>query len=119
MELSRLLEELTLAARKVGITVRSEPFDSSLSDSKRWRGGLCLVRGQPVILIDSKAPLADRIAMLAAALATVELDHVFLPPIVRATIGAYGREATGPKVTATPDPLPPVRAKWRPDEGDK
>jgi hypothetical protein len=117
MELSRLLEELTAAARKVGITVRSEPFDPSLSDSKRWRGGMCIVRGRPVILIDSNAPLTDRIAMLAAALATVDLDHVFLPPIVRATIGAYQREAVGPKASA--DPLPPVRARWRPDEGDK
>ena len=114
MELSRLFEELVKAARRCGIEVRIEPFDPGLSDEKRPRGGLCTVFGKRMILVDTKAPMPDRIAMVAAALATVDLDHLFLPPIVRATIGAYQHEAPArDRVTSPPEPLPLARAKWR------
>ncbi len=117
MELSRLFEELIKAARRCGITVRIEPFDPGLSDEKRPRGGICTLFGRRIILVDSRAPMPDRIAMVAAALGTVDLEHLFLPPIVRATIGAYQRE-TPPtqRLTQLPDPLPIARAKWRDDD---
>ena len=95
MELGRLLEELTRAAERAGIEVRTEVFDPNLSDIKRPRGGLCTLRGARLILIDAKLPLPERIATIAAALADVDLDHLFLPPIVRATIGAYGSAQGG------------------------
>jgi hypothetical protein len=117
MELARLFEELAKAARRSGIDVRVEPFDPGLSDERRPRGGLCTVFGKRIILVDARAALPDRIAMIAAALATVDLDHLFLPPIVRATIGAYQHEAPAPRVTSAPDPMPIARAKWRDDEG--
>jgi len=114
MELGRLLQELIQAARKVGITVRAEPFDPNLSDGKtKWRGGLCVVRGEKLILVDERAPLVDRIATIAAALSQVDLEQVFLPPIVRATIAAYQKEASGRPIPQTRGPMPPVRAKKR------
>jgi len=119
MELGRLLQELIQAARKAGITVRSESFDPSLSDGgKKWRGGLCVIHGKRVILVDERAPLVDRIATVAASLASVDLEHVFLPPIVRATIGAYQREATERPVPNATVPLPPVRARLRRRDDD-
>ena len=93
MELGRLLEELTRTAERVGIRVRMETFDPNLSDVKNPRGGLCTVRGQRLILVDAKLPLPDKIATVAGALAAVDLEHLFLPPIVRATIGAYAPAA--------------------------
>lgn len=89
MELPRLLEELTLAATRAGVEVRSEAFDPNLSDVKRPRGGLCTLRGQRIILVDAKLPLPEQIATVAEALAGVDLEAVFMPPVVRATIGAY------------------------------
>jgi len=120
MELGRLLQELIAAARKADITVRAEPFDPGLSENgKKWRGGLCVVRGQRIILLDERAPLVDRIATLAASLASVDLEHVFLPPIVRATIGAYGREASTRPLPNVTEPRPPVRARRRvPERSD-
>jgi hypothetical protein len=119
MELGRLLQELIQAARKAGITVRCEPFDPALSEGgKKWRGGLCVVRGERVILVDERAPLVDRIAMLASALASVDLEHVFLPPIVRATIGAYQGESRERPVPNAIGPLPPVRARTRRRDDD-
>lgn len=98
MQLGRLFDELTHAAERAGIRVRAEPFDPNLSDVKRPRGGLCTLRGAKIILIDAKLPLPERIATLAAALAEVDLDHLFLPPIVRATIGAYRSGPTEPEL---------------------
>jgi hypothetical protein len=129
MELGRLLEELVRAAERAGIAVRSEVFDPNLSDVKRPRGGLCTLRGARLILVDAKLPLPERIATVAGALAEVDLDHLFLPPIVRATIGAYRASSATPKDeswllprTAANDdgrpprtPRPPVRAKRRGD----
>lgn len=105
MQLGRLLDELIRAAERAGIQVRTEVFDPNLSDIKRPRGGLCTLRGARIILVDAKLPLPERIATIAAALAEVDLDHLFLPPIVRATIGAYA-EAPRPD----DDWLPPARA---------
>lgn len=115
MELTRLLDELTEAARRVGIAVRIERFEPSLSDRRGSPGGMCTVHGQRVILVDAGAPLPDRIATVASSLATIDLEGIFLPPIVRATIGAYHRgQATG-AADATPRPL--ARARKRDDYG--
>lgn len=103
MELPRLFDELTRAAERAGIRVRSEAFDPNLSDVKRPRGGLCTLRGERIILVDAKLPLPERIATVAEALAGVDLDNVFMPPVVRATIGAY---APVPSADAPPPPRP-------------
>ena len=117
MDLGRLFDELVRAANKADITVRSESFDPNLSDARKWRGGLCVVRGKRVIIVDQRAPLVDRIATVAASLASVDLEHVFLPPIVRATIGAYQREASDLLAANTAGPLPPVRIR-KPQRND-
>ena len=77
MDLGRLFDELVRAANKADITVRSESFDPNLSDARKWRGGLCVVRGKRVILVDQRAPLVDRIATIAASLASVDLEQHF------------------------------------------
>jgi hypothetical protein len=114
MELARLLEEFTRAAERAGIRVRSETFDPNLSDVKRPRGGLCTLRGERLILVDAKLPLPERIATVAEALAGVDLENVFMPPIVRATIGAYAP----PPVTMGPaqgrDPYALVERRPKP-----
>jgi hypothetical protein len=106
MELARLFEELTRAAQRAGIEVREEAFDPNLSDVKRPRGGLCTLRGERLILVDAKLPLPERIATLAGALSAVDLENVFLAPIVRATIGAY---AAVPEAPPPPRPRPQLR----------
>ncbi|WP_437774728.1 hypothetical protein [Sorangium sp. So ce1097] len=130
MELSRLLDELTQAASRVGIAVRMEAFDPHLSDARNPRGGLCTVLGKRLILVDANASLPDRIATVAGALARVDMESVFLPPIVRATIGAHAPGARPrPRPAAPGEPvrlpvrrgkggkgqrlLPLARTKWR------
>jgi hypothetical protein len=110
MELARLLDELSRAAERAGVKVRRETFDPNLSDVKRPRGGLCTLRGERLILVDAKLPLPEQIATVAEALAGVDLEHLFLPPIVRATIGAYAPAAGGDaEPPPRPRPRPPVK----------
>ena len=96
MDLGQLYQELLSAARKMGVEVRAEAFDPGLSDAARPRGGLCAIRGKPLILVDARGSLPARIATVAGALSQMDLESVFLPPIVRATIGAY--QPTGDEV---------------------
>lgn len=98
MQLGRLFDELTLAADRAGIRVRAEAFDPNLSDVKRPRGGLVTLRGAKVILVDAKLPLPERIATLASALAEIDLEHLSLSPMLRATIGAYRSGAGQPSL---------------------
>lgn len=94
MDLGRLYQELLAAARKLGIDVRSESFDPGLSEGSRPRGGLCVVNGKGLILVDARGALPDRIATVAGALSRVDIDGIYLPPIVRATIGAYREDGS-------------------------
>jgi hypothetical protein len=87
--LATLLEE---AAARLGVEVRYERFDrDSLGIAARGavRGGLCQIKGRTVILLDERLDAPDRVAVLARALAKLDLESVFLPPIVRATIVAH------------------------------
>src|SRR5262245_31430655 len=81
-----------------------ESFDPNLSDARHPQSGLCVVRGRRVILVDAGLPLPDRIATVTGALARVDLDAMYMPPIVRATIGAYATPEQG-------HPDAPVEAK--------
>jgi hypothetical protein len=111
MELARLLEELTRAAERAGIRVRLETFDPNLSDVRRPRGGLCTLHGKRMILVDDKLPLPEQIATIAEALAGVDLEHLFLPPIVRATIGAYAPVREGDRARPQAPRKPPIKVR--------
>jgi hypothetical protein len=84
-------EELVRAARRAGLGVREEPFDPQLSDVRRPRGGLCTLHGKRILLVDSKLPLPEQVATLAISLASLDLEHLYLPPLVRATIDRHRR----------------------------
>jgi hypothetical protein len=85
MPATRLLAELQSLAARLGVTVRAEPFGGEILDG---RGGLCRIRGQALVVMDAKLGTEDRIAVLAAALATFDLDGVFVAPVVRRRIEA-------------------------------
>ncbi|HVY44972.1 MAG TPA: hypothetical protein VHB21_03795 [Minicystis sp.] len=114
MDLARLYAELVLAAERAGIEVRAERFASQLSDVRDPGGGLCTLRGRRLILVDAALPLPERVVTVASALAEVDLEHLYLPPVVRATIGAYqGAARRPPKAPAPAARRPPARARRR------
>ena len=81
----RVLSELESVAARLGIPVRAEPFLKGVLDG---RGGLCWVDGKAIIVMDEKLPLADRIAIVAGALAQLDLDTSQVPLLVLEVIVA-------------------------------
>ncbi len=94
-----MLLELEALAGRLGVAIRAEPFDKGALGG---RGGLCRVRGKPVIVMDASLPVPDRIAVLAAALATFDLDSVYVSPVLRGRIDAA-------RAGRAPVPHPPRR----------
>jgi len=89
VNLASRLEELVAAAEKVGVDVRAEPMGGE-------GGGLCRLRGRPVLFVDTSADLATRYDRTLAALATLpELEEHYLVPEVRADLDRQRESAGG------------------------
>jgi hypothetical protein len=91
MSPAELRSQLEGVARKLGIAVRFEAF----APGPGQRGGLCKVRGETRIVVDSGAPVIEQIATLERALRKVDLEGVFVPPLVRARIEGKRRGMGG------------------------
>jgi hypothetical protein len=86
-----MLEELCRVASRLGVEVRQR----ALRGSHPGTGGLCRIRGQSLVLMNSKAPAFERAAVVAQALA--ELGHtlsVELSEECRAFVGRHGPRGT-------------------------
>jgi hypothetical protein len=90
MDAQHLLDELLQAAKRLGVQVRSEPFETPAAAA----GGLCVVRGENLVLIDQRAPLVDRVRALARALVELESESVYMAPEARELVEA-ARMAVG------------------------
>jgi hypothetical protein len=96
MSPSELRSQLEGVARRLGILVRFEPFEAGTGR----RGGLCKVRGETRILVDSSGSVLEQIATLERALRKLDLEGVFVPPLVRARIEGQ-RRPLGPALKKT------------------
>jgi hypothetical protein len=105
VEPARLYEALLGVAHKLGVQVRVERL---LVDSQRG-GGLCRLRGRDVILLDERASTVERGAALAEALASLDVDGVFMPPEVRLMLEAMRAAAPAPFLAAVLRPKPGLR----------
>ena len=73
------LEEL---AEKLGIEIRYEAIRQD-EDSANVVGGLCLLKGTYVLIINSRARAKDRIKALAMAVKHFDLDQIYIRPVLR------------------------------------
>jgi hypothetical protein len=90
MDDQHLLDELLHAAARLGVAVRMEPFETPAA----LGGGLCVLRGETLVLIDQRAPLLDRIRALAQALVELQSETVYMAPEARELIEALISERT-------------------------
>ncbi len=88
----RILRELIALAARMGIEVRSEPFDLQVIEGK---GGLCKVHGQSLVVMDAGLPLIDKIGVVAEALSHFDIEAIYVPPILRASIERRKRASRG------------------------
>jgi len=92
-----MLELLEGAADQLGIKVSYEPLQTS-GISTGLRGGLCRVKGAYRVIIDKRATDEERVATLAAAVASFDTSELELPPQVREVLRMY--VGTGPRRAA-------------------
>jgi hypothetical protein len=84
MDDQHLFDELLQAVEKLGVEVRMEAFQTPATKG----GGLCILRGEKLVLIDQSAPLTDRICALARALSELGSETVYMAPEARELIEA-------------------------------
>ena len=80
MKPEQIAEALETAASQLGVRVRYETLAAA---GPTGGGGLCKVKGEWLIIIDRKTAASERASILGEALATMDTEHIFLPPKVR------------------------------------
>ncbi len=84
--LLRLVEELSEAARRLGLEVRREKILREVG--YRARGGICRFRDRNLIILDREMAPAEQAEILAEALRKHDLEALYLSPAARRLIGA-------------------------------
>ncbi len=93
------LEEL---AESFGVEIRYETIKQD-EDLSFVAGGLCLLKGKYVLIINPKATTKDKIKTLAMAVKHFDLDQIYVRPILRQLLDRipeqkpYGNSSDGSK----------------------
>jgi len=89
MDEEEIIEQLEELVRGFGIEIRYEPitFDDEITNVV---GGLCKLRGEKLLIINSKSPMRDKIKTFAQALRSFDLDKIYIKPAIRALIEKVG-----------------------------
>ena len=86
---SELVAALEGLAAELRVPVRQEALPHA-APRGRPQGGLCRVRGQPVIFLDATLSASEKLVILAQALTSLDLRGHELKPAVRAALRAHG-----------------------------
>jgi hypothetical protein len=82
--LLRLVDELSEAARRLGLEVRREKILREVG--YRARGGACRFRDRNLIILDREMTSADQVEILVEALRGQDLEGLYLSPAARRLI---------------------------------
>ena len=80
MDEDTLLSQLEELARALEIEVRYEPLKR---EGSFFPGGLCRIRGEYVLILNSMATTEDKIQTLAKAVNRFDLGRIYLRPGIR------------------------------------
>ena len=87
MKSDKILEELEILAEKLGLTVRYERGD--------FQGDLCFIDDDGVIIIQKKAIIEKKIAVLSRGMSRVDLRKVYVLPEIRKLLESKEKENAG------------------------
>lgn len=87
----KLLKQLEELAEKLDLRLRYEHIKK---ESRFYPGGLCRVKDEDIIIINSKAPLEDKINTFVEALGNFDLSNVFMHPALRDLFNVESEEST-------------------------
>jgi len=97
MDEDAVLGQLEELARGLGVDIR---YESIIIDEETINavGGLCILRGEHLLIINSNATVSEKIKAFTKALRHFDLNQIYVPPAIRALL-----ETTTPcKLMATP-----------------
>lgn len=75
-----LLRQLEELAENLDVKVRYEQLKK---EGAFFPGGLCKVKGQDIIIINSKASIEDKIETMSRALRSFDLSQIYVLPAIR------------------------------------
>ena len=78
---------LEAVAEQLGVEIRYEPMTGETVLSP---GGMCRIRGDPVIIVNSTASLEDKIQTVAKALRRLDVSRIYLRPTIRELLEGVG-----------------------------
>jgi hypothetical protein len=84
---SAFLKEIEEVAQSLGIEVRYENFKK---EGGFTAGGLCRLKGEYLLIINSRAATRDKIEALAAAVNRFDLSRLYLKPGLRDYLDRLG-----------------------------
>jgi len=96
---SAFLMELEEVARSLGIEVR---YENLKREGSFTSGGLCRLKGQYLLIINSRAAARDKIEALATTLTRFDLSHVYLKPGVREFLDRLPHAGPQPEADGEP-----------------
>jgi len=82
MDENTILDQLEELIERFGVQIRHEAIRQD-EDSVHVTGGLCLLRGEYVLIINSKATIRDKIWTLGIALKQFNHDQIYIRPVLR------------------------------------
>jgi len=82
MDENTILDQLEELLQKFGVQIRHETINQD-EDSIHVVGGLCLLRGEYVLIINSNAATRDKIWTLGIAVKQFDYDQIYIRPVLR------------------------------------
>jgi hypothetical protein len=82
MDENTIIDQLEELIEGFGVQIRHEAIKQD-EDSVKVVGGLCLLKGEYVLIINSKATIRDKINTLGMVLKQFDHDQIYMRPVLR------------------------------------
>jgi len=82
MDENTIIDQLEELIERFGVQIRYEAIKQD-EDSVNVVGGLCLLKGEYVLIINSKATIRDKIKTLGMAVKQFDHDQIYMRPALR------------------------------------
>jgi len=89
LKLESLLSQLEELTESLGVKIR---YEKIVKEGSYFSGGLCKIKGEDIVIINSKAAIDDKIEILSDALRSFDLSQVFIKPAIREFLGQSNME---------------------------
>jgi hypothetical protein len=82
MDENTIIDQLEELIERFGVQIRYEAIKQD-EDSVNVVGGLCLLKGEYILIINSKVTIRDKIRTLGMALKQFDHDRIYMRPALR------------------------------------